>query len=156
MKQNKNNILFVCMAHDMLPSQIEGFDIVFGKTEYITLEQALCGHCTNYLCKQGLCKDSQASSLVKSIRAVDPEWNSDKIKAIAFNLVQVAVKNKATHILIAGEPTLVYYATRQAILSQITVVQSTTRRDTISEITMPDGSVKKLQEFRHVMWRILN
>jgi hypothetical protein len=35
----------------------------------------------------------------------------------------------------------------------ITCVMSTTERGLDSEIVLPDGSVRKVQNFNHVMWR---
>jgi hypothetical protein len=58
---------------------------------------------------------------------------------------------KATHLFVAGEPSLFLHCCLIA-KGHMKVVQSTTERVS-TETTQPDGTVLKTAVFKHVQWR---
>lgn len=116
--------LFVCMSHTLTPDQEIGWDIV----------------------------SVVSADLKKLTSQVSPDATLLEIKELAEKVVAEAIEAKATHILVAGEPTLMLHANLLAHKKGLNCVQSTTRRDTV-ETPQADGSVVKTQIFRHVQWR---
>ncbi len=120
----KTKNLFVCMSHKLTAEQRDGWGNIVEVSD----------------------------DLKKQTSQISPEATLPEIKKLASNIVAEAINAKATHILVAGEPTLMLHANLIAHQKGIICVQSTTRRDTVEAI-QPDGSVIKTQVFRHVQWR---
>jgi hypothetical protein len=91
----------------------------------------------------------------KKMVAIPAQWKTKQVKDLAEEIVSSAIQMGSTHIYVAGEPVLAYYAMTAAITLGLVVVQSTTERVS-SEALQPDGTVVKTAVFKHVQWRVLD
>lgn len=94
---------------------------------------------------------SKTSDIVKNI---SPIAKVEEIKELAMAIVLIALLHKCTHIAIMGEPTLVLHTAMIADEVDIKPVTATSERISVDE-PQPDGSIKKISKFQHVMWRNL-
>lgn len=114
--------LFVCISHDLTEDQKQGW------SEIVLVSDVL----------------------KRQTSQISPTATLEEIKELAAAVVVEA--EGCSHILCAGEPTLVMHVCLMAHVQGIIPVQSTTVRETV-EKAQPDGSVIKTAIFRHVMWR---
>ena len=136
------NKLFIVMSHTLTDAQIDDFIANYGTTEFVTLQDV----------------NPELSKLCQNL---DPRLSTANIRELAVTICSIASSEKATHLYIAGEPSLVFWVSMYAeklwsapYINKMTCVQSTTKRIS-KDIPQPDGSVKKISSFSHVQWREL-
>ena len=117
-------ILFVCISHTLTEDQKLGWS-------GITLV---------------------SDTLKKQTSQVPATATLQEVKTLAASVVAEAATSGCTHIMCAGEPTLVLHVALIASAAGIIPVQSTTERVTV-ETQQPDGVVVKTATFKHVQWR---
>lgn len=86
------------------------------------------------------------------VKNISPTATVKEIQELAVMLVLFAIMSNCTHIAIMGEPTLVLHTAITASEADIIPVTATTERISVDE-PQPDGSIKKISKFQHVMWR---
>ncbi len=127
--------LFVAFSHTLTTSQIEDAKISLGVTNIVML------------------KDVDAE-LQKQISAINANATTQEVKTLATKVVDYAVEAGADYALLTGEPTLTIHMNMIAYSRDgIECVMSTTERGLDSEVLQPDGTVRKVQNFKHVQWR---
>lgn len=151
-------ILFVAFSHTLTQSQIDGFFAQYGEGKIVTLREV-------------------APELQAQMSQIPATASISDIQELAKAIVAEAVKAGATHFFMVGEPTLTMWANLYAGMSKwgnrsihvwsddpyagimpffidkpMVCIQSTTERRSVDEL-QPDGSVKKMAIFSHVMWR---
>ena len=132
-------VLFVCMSHTLTADQIAGLQAQFGDIEVVTIA-------------------SVNPDLAKKVAAIPAAATINNIKDLAWDVVETAKLQGATHFFCTGEPTLMLHANLAAHHGTVGVkmrcVQSTTER---TSIETPDPNnpniVHKTQVFKHVQWR---
>lgn len=132
---NTQKTLFVAFSHNLTASQIEDAKNSLGITNIVML------------------RDIDAE-LQKQISAIPATTTTQEIKQLATKVVDYAVECGADYALLTGEPTLTVHMNIIAYNRDgIECVMSTTERGLDSEVQQPDGSVRKVQNFKHVQWR---
>lgn len=127
--------LFVAFSHNLTASQIEDAKNSLGITNIVML------------------RDINAE-LQRQISAIPATASTQEIKDLANKVVDYAVESGADYALLTGEPTLtVHMNTIAYYRAGIECIMSTTERGLDSEIVQSDGSVRKVQNFKHVQWR---
>jgi hypothetical protein len=126
-------ILFVAFSHTLTALQIEDAKASLGIEQIVTLAEA-------------------DGALQKSFSQVPAQATTDDIRTLAGSIVGTALHHGATHMLVAGEPSVVIHASLMAHEAGLKVVQSTTERRS-SETVQEDGTVVKTAVFAHVQWR---
>jgi hypothetical protein len=126
-------ILFVISSHKLTEDQIKAAEVEMGIEEIILLKDISKEH------------QEFASN-------VPADLYIDAIVSEAIILVAVAKSVNATHLYIAGEPSLMMHTALKAHEDDLIVVQSTTERKSW-DAPMADGKVSKMSIFKHVQWR---
>ena len=93
-----------------------------------------------------------SKTLSDMVKNISPVAKVEEIKELAMAIVLVGLMGKFTHIAIMGEPTLVLHTAIIADEVDIKAVTATSERVSFDE-PQPDGSIKKISKFQHVMWR---
>ncbi len=94
------------------------------------------------------------SDLANQCKQIDPNFDKADIQQIADSVVQTAVSEGATHLMIQGEPSLFFSAVETAKQKGISCLIATTQRVSV-ERENADGSIVKTNVFKHVKFRQL-
>lgn len=159
--------LFVAFSHNLTNDQIESFKEKYGTPYAITADGGIvyepsaedCHSCRSFGSEAEITtlKDENPE-LQAQMSAIPADATLQDIKIMAASIVAEAVKVGATHFFCTGEPTLTWWANFYAgyqeanIKETLICLQSTTERQS-SEVENPDGTVRKVQTFKHVQWR---
>jgi hypothetical protein len=124
--------LFVAFSHTLTEGQLSDAKKSMGVEKIITLGDVDC-------------------KLQKEFSQVPARATRREIIKLARKIVTLAENLEATHLFVAGEPSLFLHCclAAQGIMK---VVQSTTERIS-TEVIQPDGTVVKTAVFSHVQWR---
>lgn len=125
--------LFVAFSHTLTKEQITDAISSLGVEEIVTLKAV-------------------TPELQKKFSQVPADASTLEIISLASAVVSEAQIAGATHIYVAGEPSIVVHASLIARDRGIKVVQSTTERIS-KEVPQADGTVVKTAVFAHVQWR---
>jgi hypothetical protein len=125
--------LFVAFSHKLTEAQVSDAKASLGVERIVTLGEV-------------------DPELQKQFSQVPAIATTDEVVDLASGIVGQAIGHCATHIYVAGEPTLALHASIMAHEAGLCVVQSTTERRS-TEVVQPDGSVLKTAVFAHVQWR---
>jgi len=126
-------ILFVAFSHTLTAAQIQDASVSLGISKIVTLKDV----------------DEELQSEFSQVPA---RASRKEIIRLARKIVQQAEVCGATHLFVAGEPSLFLHTCLAAQSAGIVVVQSTTERVS-SESLQSDGTVVKTAVFSHVQWR---
>jgi hypothetical protein len=126
-------ILFVAFSHALTVGQIEDAKASLGIDRIIMLGEV-------------------EPTLQKEFSQVPAQATTDDIVLLASSVIGTALHHGATHLYVAGEPSVVIHASIMAHEAGLQVVQSTTERRS-SETVQEDGTVVKTAVFAHVQWR---
>ena len=88
----------------------------------------------------------------QKLNQLDPHLSAKEIAVLALKLVNEAKQLDCQAISMVGEPTLQFYVWNYALNAGLEVYVSTTQRISTEQV-QEDGTVRKVQIFKHVQWR---